>query len=393
MAAGRLLGAMVSKAHLVVGAGGSLTCPATGRARGRGSTAGIGGGHAAARSVNAVMTATYWEIGRRIVEYEQGGKARAGYGEALITRLAGDLGRRFGRGFSRQNLQIMRSFYRAYPADLIRQTASGGSRVVPMRQTASGNSAGEAANIVQTLSAESGPRTRPAATPTSGLAGLAARFPLPWSHYVRLLGVRSEEARKFYEAEALRGGWTVRQLDRQIGSQFYERTALSRNKAAMLEKGGHRRPVGGQRSFGGKSLTESRSFPNRSAADEGYDRAQNPPAGRLDVDDVLLPDPTGDGTIPPEVLPDVHPRPPRTEGRPPEGMATRRRQTMSRTKSGNRLTGAGVRTSASGPSSSMRPIQLAIVAGYSTRKRAAVCDVFQPRAALSARMASRPAGG
>ncbi|WP_240360046.1 PDDEXK nuclease domain-containing protein [Pyxidicoccus caerfyrddinensis] len=69
-----------------------------------------------------------------------------------------------------------------------------------------------------------------------------ATFPLPWSHYVRLLSVRSPEARRFYEAESLRGGWSVRQLDRQIGSQFYERTALSRNKVAMLARGAMTRP-------------------------------------------------------------------------------------------------------------------------------------------------------
>jgi predicted nuclease of restriction endonuclease-like (RecB) superfamily len=62
----------------------------------------------------------------------------------------------------------------------------------------------------------------------------AARFPLPWSHYVRLLAVRSAHARAFYESEALRGGWTIRQLDRQIQTQFYERTARSRDKAALL---------------------------------------------------------------------------------------------------------------------------------------------------------------
>ncbi len=63
------------------------------------------------------------------------------------------------------------------------------------------------------------------------------RFPLPWSHYVKLLAVEDAEAREFYETEALRGGWSVRQLDRQIGSKFYERTLLSRNKAAMMRKG------------------------------------------------------------------------------------------------------------------------------------------------------------
>jgi predicted nuclease of restriction endonuclease-like (RecB) superfamily len=66
---------------------------------------------------------------------------------------------------------------------------------------------------------------------------LAARFPLPWSHYVRLLSTKNPVARRFYETEALRGGWSVRQLDRQIASQFYERTAASRNKNAMLCKG------------------------------------------------------------------------------------------------------------------------------------------------------------
>jgi predicted nuclease of restriction endonuclease-like (RecB) superfamily len=67
-------------------------------------------------------------------------------------------------------------------------------------------------------------------------------FPLPWSAYVRLLSVKSPEARTFYETEALRSGWSVRQLDRQIGSQFYERIALSQNKAAMLEKAENSEP-------------------------------------------------------------------------------------------------------------------------------------------------------
>jgi predicted nuclease of restriction endonuclease-like (RecB) superfamily len=68
------------------------------------------------------------------------------------------------------------------------------------------------------------------------LSKLAARFPLPWSAYVRLLSVRNGAARAFYETEALRRGWSMRQLDRQIGSQFCERIALSKNKAAMLKK-------------------------------------------------------------------------------------------------------------------------------------------------------------
>jgi predicted nuclease of restriction endonuclease-like (RecB) superfamily len=177
---------------------------------------------AAARAINAVMTATYWEIGHRIVEFEQGGERRAEYGAELLETLAADLTRRFGRGFSRQNLQYMRQFYVAFPQDGIRQTASGKSAV----------------NIRQTLSSKSETVSR-----ISILDALAEAFPLPWSHYVLLIGkARSHEARAFYHAEALRGGWSVRQLDRQIASQFYERTALSKNKVSMLTKGGVARP-------------------------------------------------------------------------------------------------------------------------------------------------------
>lgn len=164
--------------------------------------------HAAARSVNALMTASYWEVGRRIVEAEQRGQRRAGYGEQLIERLSADLTAQFGRGFSRPNLQQMRSFFLTWP---IRQTVSGESSPTPPTQARS-------------------------------MDELAQAFPLPWSAYVRLLSVKDVHARQFYEAEALRGGWSVRQLDRQVNSQFYERTALSRNKAAMLAQGTEPRP-------------------------------------------------------------------------------------------------------------------------------------------------------
>jgi len=74
------------------------------------------------------------------------------------------------------------------------------------------------------------------------LSRVAGTFPLPWTHYVRLLRVRNSLARQFYIREALAGGWSVRQLDRQIGTQFYERTALSNNKTAMLLKGEKHKP-------------------------------------------------------------------------------------------------------------------------------------------------------
>ena len=107
----------------------------------------------AARSVNAVMAAAYWSIGYRIVEFEQLGPKRAEYGTALIERLAADLERRFGRGFSRQNLWKMCMFYLSYPAKRTQQTLSGES---------------------ETTSTE------------VRLGELVAAFPLPWSAYVRL---------------------------------------------------------------------------------------------------------------------------------------------------------------------------------------------------------------
>ena len=82
---------------------------------------------ASARAVNRLMTATYWEIGRRIVEQEQGGRSNAGYGEELLKRLSADLAGRFGRGFSVQNLEYMRLFYRTHDLAWISQTLSGKS--------------------------------------------------------------------------------------------------------------------------------------------------------------------------------------------------------------------------------------------------------------------------
>lgn len=82
----------------------------------------------AARSVNSVMTAVYWEIGHRIVEHEQGGAERAGYGEALLARLSHDLTRRLGRGFSADRLETARLFYLAYSAHSISATVSRKSR-------------------------------------------------------------------------------------------------------------------------------------------------------------------------------------------------------------------------------------------------------------------------
>jgi predicted nuclease of restriction endonuclease-like (RecB) superfamily len=191
---------------------------------------------ASARTVNAFMTATYWEVGRRIVEFEQGGEKRAGYGDELMKRLAADLSARYGRGFSVQNLENMRLLYGVCGPKEISQTLSGKLPLAPSLSAAPADIPQTSSGILQT------PSARVPALPFN-LADLARAFPLPWSHYVLLVRrARSPEAFAFYHTEALRGGWSVRQLQRQMDSQFYERTALSRNKAAMLAKGAQPQP-------------------------------------------------------------------------------------------------------------------------------------------------------
>ena len=196
--------------------------------------------HASARAVNSVMTATYWELGRRIVECEQQGEKRAEYGAELLGRLSADLSSRFGRGFSRHNLARFRDFYLAFPPARIRAIASLESTPNAVPEDAIG------ATPLLKLPAppHALPRVGQAANALLPLAELARLFPLPWSHYILLIRrVRSLEARSFYDAEARRNGWTVKQLERQIETQFYERTALSRDKAAMLTKGAKALPA------------------------------------------------------------------------------------------------------------------------------------------------------
>jgi len=214
-----------------------------------------------ARSVNAILTATYWEIGRRIVEFAQQGEARAEYGDVVLKKLSHDLTKKFGRGFSHRNLEQMRLFYLQHPAQEISQTLSAKFNrqgltaffqtvsekfLLPANcQTASDKSF--STRISQTTSAKSEIYETPSRISSVDLSlyleALCHAFPLSWSHYVRLLSVEQPEARKFYEAESLRGGWSVRQLDRQVSTLYYERTALSKNKAKLLTKGAKPHPA------------------------------------------------------------------------------------------------------------------------------------------------------
>lgn len=147
--------------------------------------------HRAARSINSILTATYWEIGRRVVEHTQEGKKRADYGESVLLKLSNDLNAKVGKGFSVDNLQRMRLFYLKY-ATVSRKSVINESDAV---------------------------------------------FKLSWSHYVYLLTyIKEEPAYAFYEKEAIRGGWSIRQLQRQANSKYYDRYCISKNKAALKIK-------------------------------------------------------------------------------------------------------------------------------------------------------------
>ena len=160
-----------------------------------------------------MLAASYWEIGRRIVEFEQRGEARAIYGKELLVRLGYDLSKSYGRGFAWRNLYQMRTFYLGWE---ILQTPSAKFE------------------FRVKISAESLIRQTPSGQ--SGLMPVEA-FPLSWSQYVRLMSVKHPEARAFYEVEAIRGGWSVRQLDRQISTQFFERVLRSKQPEALIARG------------------------------------------------------------------------------------------------------------------------------------------------------------
>ncbi|MGI4756931.1 MAG: PDDEXK nuclease domain-containing protein [Janthinobacterium lividum] len=150
----------------------------------------------ALRAVDALQVQTSWEIGRYIVEFEQGGAARAEYGSRLLSLLAQSLTREFGRGFDTSNLRYMRLFYQAFP---IRD---------------------------------------------------ALRHELSWTHYRILLKVEQEGMRSWYMAEAAAQGWTTRALERQINTLYYERLlATSDRPAVEQEANGAIAPLQAPRDF------------------------------------------------------------------------------------------------------------------------------------------------
>ena len=165
--------------------------------------------------VNTFQVMTNFEIGRRIVEHEQKGEKRAGYGAELLKELSARLSEEFGRGFSPVNLSHMRRFYVTWQERVhIFQKPSEklGSTTIP--QTPSGELA--PIEIWQKPSAK-----------------FSNPFTLSWSHYVELLTVNDPDERSFYEIEATNEGWSLPELRRQKASALYHRLALSRDKAGV----------------------------------------------------------------------------------------------------------------------------------------------------------------
>jgi predicted nuclease of restriction endonuclease-like (RecB) superfamily len=166
------------------------------------------------RTADLAMCVTYFEVGRMIVEEEQGGKARAEYGRGLMRELADFLTEKFGRGYSLSTLKNAKQFYNVY-SPIIRKTAPN----VPTEKS-------------QTLLGffENGNLT------SKGQAMISQLYPfnLSWSHYLILMRVKNNDERRFYEIEATKQQWTYRQLQRQYGSSLYERLALSRDKDEVM---------------------------------------------------------------------------------------------------------------------------------------------------------------
>jgi len=155
------------------------------------------------RTADLTMCVTYFEVGRMIVEEEQGGKTRAEYGKGLLNELSVYLGKRVGKGFSETNLKNSRKFYQIY-APLIRQTASAEFEGFKLTKN-----------------------------PQPAIREIYP-FTLSWSHYLILMRIQNPDERKFYEIEAEKQNWTYKQLKRQYSSSLYERLALSRNKDDVM---------------------------------------------------------------------------------------------------------------------------------------------------------------
>lgn len=164
-----------------------------------------------ARSVNTAQVVSNWLVGKEIVQEEQKGASRAGYGRRLLHNLSQRLQGELGRGYSFPNVKLFRQFHLAYPRLL------------------------EGRKILYPLGRELAEREigYPVGSQSWHPGVLSPN--LAWRHYRALLRVSTPAARPFYELEAVKNGWSGRELERQINSLLYERLALSKDKGGLLK--------------------------------------------------------------------------------------------------------------------------------------------------------------
>lgn len=175
----------------------------------------------AVRQTNSLMVFTYFQLGRLIVQQEQGGKTKAAYGKETIKQLSLALTEQFGPGFSERNLEQIRLFYLLYQHK---------ETTLPIPQTLSAESSTK--QKPQTLPAEF---AIPSIPDTTSRNAFTTHFPLSWSHYVVLCRIKNEEERAFYEIETAENNWSIRELQRQLNSGLFERLALSKDKDKVKE--------------------------------------------------------------------------------------------------------------------------------------------------------------
>ncbi|MFC3159800.1 Predicted nuclease of restriction endonuclease-like (RecB) superfamily, DUF1016 family [Chryseobacterium arachidis] len=171
-------------------------------------------------AVNQTMVLTYYEIGRMIVEEEQHGQERAEYGAELIKNLAIELTKRYGKGFSKRNLDLMRQFYLSYsivqtPSAQLKKIENPISETLPQKSL---NSIGQTLSDVFPIQQVQ-----------------SVNFNLSWSHYLKLMRIKDINERKFYEIESFKNNWSLRELQRQYDSALYTRLSLSKNKEEIIQ--------------------------------------------------------------------------------------------------------------------------------------------------------------
>ena len=202
-----------------------------------------------ARSVNTTQVVANWLVGREIVEEEQRGKKRAGYGEQLLQDLSSRLRAQFGTGYSVDNLEMFRRFFLGYSSLLADTKSDALRRILPSlpifhgaRLESGSETAGEI-HHARRVKSDAARRKSSITAPTE--IGYALRSQswkpgqlhpnLSWTHDRTLLRVDKPEARSFYEIESLKSNWAARELERQKNSLPYERLALSKDKKGLMK--------------------------------------------------------------------------------------------------------------------------------------------------------------